>query len=148
LDKFWARKPLIFKFFWKANNFQILPSFSMIQTLKTCQNFQRALTFSNPFLATAQKRHPTGICPGTPSLQHSDLPTTVSRKHAYADDLAIMHADGDWKAMEGVLSKDMATTDEYLQTWKLKLSTTKLLRQSSTSTTKPCPFAPNPSTSE
>jgi len=26
----------------------------------------------------------------------SDLPTTVSRKYAYADDLAIMHADGDW----------------------------------------------------
>ena len=27
--------------------------------------------------------------------------------------------------MEGVLSKDMATVGEYLQTWKLKLSTTK-----------------------
>jgi len=25
-----------------------------------------------------------------------DLPTTVSRKYAYADDLAIMHADGGW----------------------------------------------------
>ena len=25
----------------------------------------------------------------------SDLPTTVSRKYTYADDLAIMHADGD-----------------------------------------------------
>ena len=55
----------------------------------------------------------------------SDLPTTVSRKYAYADDLAIMHADGDWKAVEGVLMKDMATAGEYLQAWKLKLSTTK-----------------------
>jgi len=37
-----------------------------------------------------------------------------------------MHADDDWQAVEGVLSKDMATiTSEYLQTWKLKLSTTK-----------------------
>jgi len=54
-----------------------------------------------------------------------DLPTTVSRKYAYADDLAIMDADGDWQAVEGVLSKDMATVGEYLQTWKLKLSTTK-----------------------
>jgi len=27
--------------------------------------------------------------------------TTVSRKYAYADDLAIMHADGDWLAVEG-----------------------------------------------
>ena len=55
----------------------------------------------------------------------SDLPTTVSRKYAYADDLAIMHADGDWQAVEGVLTKGMATVSEYLQTWKLKLSTTK-----------------------
>ena len=30
-----------------------------------------------------------------------------------------------WGAMEGVLTKVMATVDEYLQTWKLKLSTTK-----------------------
>ena len=49
----------------------------------------------------------------------------MSRKYAYADDLAIMHADGDWLAVEGALSKDMATLGEYLQTWKLKLSTTK-----------------------
>jgi len=55
----------------------------------------------------------------------SDLPTTVSRKHAYADDLAIIHADGDWQAVEGVLTNDMATIGEYLQTWKLKLSTRK-----------------------
>jgi len=37
------------------------------------------------------------------------LPTTVSRKYAYADDLVIMHADRDWQAVEEVLSKDMAT---------------------------------------
>ena len=36
-----------------------------------------------------------------------------------------MHADGDWQAVEGVLRKDMATQGEYLQTWKLKLNTTK-----------------------
>jgi len=41
-----------------------------------------------------------------------DLPTTVSRKYAYADYLAIMHAAGDWQAVEGVLSKDMATVGE------------------------------------
>jgi len=35
-----------------------------------------------------------------------------------------MHADGDWQAVEGVLSKDIATVCEYLQTWKLKISTT------------------------
>jgi len=46
------------------------------------------------------------------SIYISDLPTTVSRKYAYADDLAIMHADGDWQAVEGVLSKDKATVGE------------------------------------
>ena len=59
------------------------------------------------------------------NIYTSDLPTTISRKYAYADDLAIMHADRDWQAVEGVLTKDMATLGEYLQTWKLKLSTAK-----------------------
>jgi len=36
-----------------------------------------------------------------------------------------MHTDRDWLAVEGALSKDMATLGEYIQTWKLKLSTTK-----------------------
>ena len=55
----------------------------------------------------------------------SDPLTTVSRKYAHADDLAIMHADGDWQAVKEVLTKDMTTLREYLQTWKLKLSNTK-----------------------
>jgi len=37
----------------------------------------------------------------------------------------MMHADGDWQAVEGVLSKDMATIGEDLQTWKIKISTRK-----------------------
>ena len=45
--------------------------------------------------------------------------------YAYADGLAVMHTDGDWLAVEGAHSKDMATLGEYLQTWKLKLSITK-----------------------
>jgi len=48
----------------------------------------------------------------------ADLPTTVSRMHAYADDVTIMHADKDWQAVEEVLTKDMATVSECLQTWK------------------------------
>jgi len=59
------------------------------------------------------------------NIYTSDLPATISRKYAYADDLAIMHADGDFLAVEGALSKDMATLGEYLQNWKLKFSTTK-----------------------
>jgi len=39
----------------------------------------------------------------------SDLSITVSRVYAHSGDLAIMHTDGDWQAVEGVLSKNMAT---------------------------------------
>ena len=35
------------------------------------------------------------------NIYTSDLITTVSRKYAYVDDLAIIHADGDWKAGKG-----------------------------------------------
>ena len=46
-------------------------------------------------------------------------------QYAYVDDLAIMHADADWQTVEEVLSKDMATVNEYFQTWKLNFKTTK-----------------------
>jgi len=59
------------------------------------------------------------------NIYTSDLPATICRKYAYADDLAIMYADGDWLAVERALSKDMATLDEYLHTLKLKVSTMK-----------------------
>jgi len=73
-----------------------------------------------------------------------------------------MHADGDWQAVEGVPTKDMATVDEYLRTWKVKLlSTTKMVSAALhldneeakrelkfNTTTKPCPSAPSPNTLE
>jgi len=110
-----------------------------------------------------QERQPTGICPVVPlfNIYISDLPIIVSRKYAYADDLAMMHADGDWQAVEGVLTKDMAAVGEYLQTCKLRLSTTKIVSADfhlnnkeakrelkSNTTTKPCPSALSPNTSE
>jgi len=49
--------------------------------------------------------------------------TTASAKYAHPDDLAIMHGDGDWQAVKGALIKGMVMVDEYLQTWKLMLST-------------------------
>ena len=48
-----------------------------------------------------------------------DLSSTISRKYAYADDLALLHSSGDWKDLEGVLSYDMTTTSSHLQTWRL-----------------------------
>ena len=49
----------------------------------------------------------------------------ISRKFAYADDLALLHSSGNWKDLEGTLSQDMSTLSAYLQTWWLKLSHTK-----------------------
>ena len=54
-----------------------------------------------------------------------DLPSMISRKFAYADELALLHSSGNWKDLEGTLSQDMSTLSAYLQTWKLKLSHTK-----------------------
>ena len=54
-----------------------------------------------------------------------DLPSMISRKFVYADDLALLHSSGNWKDLEGSLSQDMSTLLSYLQTWRLKLSHTK-----------------------
>ena len=54
-----------------------------------------------------------------------DLPSMTSQKYAYADDLALLYASRDWKAVEDTLSQDMTTLLDYLQTWRLKLSNTK-----------------------
>ena len=49
----------------------------------------------------------------------------ISRKFAYADDLALLHSSENWKDLEGTLSQDMSTLSVYLKTWRLKLSHTK-----------------------
>ena len=54
-----------------------------------------------------------------------DLPSMISRKFVYADDLILLHSSGNWKDLEGTLSQDMSTLLSYLQTWRLKLSHTK-----------------------
>ena len=54
-----------------------------------------------------------------------DLPSMISRKFAYADNLALLHSSGNWKDLERTFSQDMSTLSAYLQTWRLKLSHTK-----------------------
>ena len=54
-----------------------------------------------------------------------DLPSMISKKFVYADDLALLHSFGNWKDLEGTLSQDMSTLLAYFQTWRLKLSHTK-----------------------
>ena len=54
-----------------------------------------------------------------------DLPFMTSQMYAYADDLALLYASRDWKAVEDTLSQDMATISAHPQIWRLKLSNTK-----------------------
>ena len=54
-----------------------------------------------------------------------DLSSMISRKFAYADDLALLHSSENWKNLEGTLSQDMSSLSAYLHTWRLKLSHTK-----------------------
>ena len=54
-----------------------------------------------------------------------NMPSMISRKFAYADDLALLHLSGNWKDLEVTLSEDMSTLSAYVQTWRLKLSDTK-----------------------
>ena len=56
-----------------------------------------------------------------------DLPSMIFRKFAYADDLALLHFSGNWKNLEGTLSKNMTTLSAYLQTWRFKLSHTNMM---------------------
>jgi len=46
-----------------------------------------------------------------------DLLTTISRKFAYTDDLAIMHSAPKWQTLEGTLNQDMETLSIYLRKW-------------------------------
>ena len=54
-----------------------------------------------------------------------DMSSMTSQKYASADDLALLYASRDWKAVEDTLSQDMTSLSAYLQTWRLKLSNTK-----------------------
>ena len=56
-----------------------------------------------------------------------DLPSTISGKYAYADDLAIVHSAKRWDTLEETLSQDMTILSSYLQNWRLKLSKAKTM---------------------
>ena len=73
----------------------------------------------------ASRTCPTGICPGAPSLQHLHLWPANHRLQKVCICWRSSN-DAHWLRLAGngrVLSKDMATLGEYLQTWKQKLST-------------------------
>ena len=80
---------------------------------------------------TRQRRLKNGVPQGSVlapllfNIYTYNIPSKISRKFAYADDLALLQSSGNWKDLEGTLSQDMSTLSAYLQTWRLKLSHTK-----------------------
>ena len=56
-----------------------------------------------------------------------DMLSMISRMFAYANDLSLLHFFRNWKDSEGTLCQDMSTFSSYLQTWRLKLSHTKMV---------------------
>ena len=56
-----------------------------------------------------------------------DLHFMISRKFAYADDLALLYSSGNWKDLEETLSQDMSRLSAFFQAWRSKLSHTKMV---------------------
>ena len=55
----------------------------------------------------------------------SDIPTTVSHQYGYADDMALLYSHKYWPKVEETLSRDMEDLADFLQTWRLKLNSSK-----------------------
>ena len=54
-----------------------------------------------------------------------NLPSLISKKYAYDDDLMLLHTLNNWKSLKGALNQDITTLAKYLQTRRLKLSHSK-----------------------
>ena len=112
---------------------EVLPDKHMVKMiLEVVQNQSFTLTTSDS--KQSKLRHvkngaPQGsvLAPLLFNIYKYHLPSMISKKFAYADDLALLHSSENWKAWKGLLSQDMSTLSAYLQTWRLKLSHTKTM---------------------
>jgi len=116
-------------------------------------------------VTTTQERRPTGICPGTPSLQHLHL---WAASH-HLQKVCICWRPSNhacwWRLLAGSgrgadrghgnrrrIPPDLEAKAHHYKTQcqEFSISTTRKLNVSwkSTATTKPCPSAPSPNTSE
>ena len=111
---------------------RLLPDKHMIKMImELVRNRSFTLTSTGDSKQSRLRRLKNGVPQGSVlapllfNIYTYDLPSMISRKFAYADDLALLHSSGNWKDLEGTLSQDMSTLSAYLQTWRLKLSHTK-----------------------
>ena len=101
----------------------------IMELVRNCSFILTTGTGSQSRLRRLKNGLPQGsfLAPLLFNINICDLPVTISRKFAYADDLAIMYATFNWKTLEKTLSQDKATISSYLQKWKFKLSTAKMV---------------------
>ena len=99
----------------------------------------RSFTFTTEFHPDSKQSRLRRLKNGVPqgsvlallfNIYMYDLPFMISRKFAYADDLALLHSSGNWKDLKGTLSQDMSTLSAYLHTCRLKFSHTKTVTAS------------------
>ena len=89
----------------------LLPDRHMVRiTMEMVGNRSFTLTIRNGQRSRLRRfknsvTHGSFLAPLHFNIYMSDMPTTIFRKYAYADDLAIMHADGHSQTVEGALSK-------------------------------------------
>ena len=112
---------------------RLLPDKHMVRMIMELVRNQSFTLTTSESKQSRLRRLKNGIPQGSilaPLLFNSytfNLSSTISRKFAYADDLALLHSSGNWKDLEGTLSQDMSTFSAYLQTWRLKLSHTEMM---------------------
>ena len=65
------------------------------------------------------------LAPTLFNIYISYIPSTVSKKYGYADDLALLTTHHSWEKVKRTLNQDMEKLLMYLNQWRLKLSLVK-----------------------
>ena len=65
------------------------------------------------------------LAPALFNLYTYDIPTTQSKKHVYADNIALLHSTSDFQEIESAVSNDLDCLRKYFRHWRLKLNTTE-----------------------
>ena len=110
---------------------RILPNTHMIRIImKLARNKSFTLTDSDSKQSRLRRlrnglQQGSALAPPLFNIYTYDLPFMTSQKYACADDLALLYASRDRKAVEDTSSQNTTTLSAYLQTRRLKLSNTK-----------------------
>ena len=100
---------------------KLLPDKHMIRTIMELVRNQRFTLTTGDSKQSRLRRLKNGVPQGSVlaplsfNIYTYDLPSMISRKFVYANDLILLHSFGNWKDLGGTLSQDMSTLSAYLQ---------------------------------